>query len=702
MRKILIYIFLLISASNGTAQNHLTGTSDLKKLKDWQVKGMARSAMRMNDVYLARDFLDEWHQRQPQNIKILVQLAYYHLKARDYEKAQVIFKKISTDYPDQYPDARFYYAQLLKIETRYEEALDVLQVLRRRYRKLTGTGITRSRIDNEIIGCQIGIASRDSMVKTEVFRFDETINTPHIEFGPLLLGESTFVYGSTKLDSTVLISTEQPFNASRHFYEARKHEDIWSGGYETSAPFYNFDNYDTGRGAFSADRKRFYSVHCTMNPKGRNICHIYMSHLEGDSWSTPQKLDKSVNHPRYNSTHPTVGTCFSPSLEVLYFVSDRKGGAGGYDIWYSVYDKKTGRHNKAENAGVFINTPQDEITPYFDLPSHRLYFSSNGWPTIGGFDVFYAKGDMATWEPSVNVRRPVNSSYDDLNFVQNHSGKFGLFASNRPGSLSFHHQSCCDDLYAFHETESPRVLVTGRLVKEDIIKESGLFRTEEPDHHKAIVEPVVISNRTVMVQMVKDSLSSVLLQEIQTNSKGEFEIWVDPGMDFQLTVNDPGLINNQFAFSTKNVEKDQLIDVSTIALTTITEKAVVIDNIYYQFNQTDLSAEAKTILDSTLVLLMQRYPAIKVEIASHTDNVGDEKYNQRLSERRALGVMQYLVSKGISKSRLTAKGYGESLPLAPNQHEDGSDNPKGREINRRTEFKITGLTDNMLKFRDNN
>ncbi len=697
MRKVLIIVvsFLLFVCAQiiSYAQDKI---NNLHILKDWQVKGMAKSAMRMGDVYQARDFLKEWNRRDPKNTKIALKLGSYYFKARDYGNAEKILAKIVAGYPDSYPEAKFYYAQILKIYGDYEGALVHLQALRRKYRRLGGTGLTRFRLDNEIAGCQKGIESRDIMVKTEVSWLNKTINSPHIEFGPVLLGESTFVYGSANLDSTAYIDLSGPYKARRNFYMAKRNNEEWTGGLKPEPPFENFNNFDTGRGVFSGDRKRFYSVQCHMDQSGVNICHLFVSKLNEGKWGKPEKLGKKINHPRYNSTQPAIGTCFSSSLEIIYFVSNRKGGAGGQDIWFTVYDKRTGEYKKAENAGAFINTQQDEITPFFDLPSHKLYFSSNGWPTMGGYDIFYAKGDMTTWEPPVNIGLPVNSSYDDLNFVQNHSGKFGIFASNRPGSLSLSHQACCDDLYVFNETESPRVLVTGKLVKEDVIKESGKFKPISGNQNENKLLDDLLPNQLVTVQMLKDSTSSVLLQEIQTNNKGEFELWVEPGMDFFITVENPAIINKRFSFSTKQSLKAQVLDVSTISLKSISEESVIIDNIYYQFDQVELAISAKLAIDTTLLLLLTTYPSIKVEISSHTDNLGDEGYNLRLSEKRAKEVLTYLVSKGINANRLTAKGYGEKQPIKENQKPDGSDNPEGREQNRRTEFKITGIYENQF------
>ena len=690
MRKILILLTGLLIQQVLVSQKLPDAANSLQEMKAWQLKGMARSALRIGDGYQARDLLDEWLRREPQNQKVRLKLAGCLFESRDYNRAAEQYNFLWESDPDKYPQAGFYSALILKIQGEYEQALAILQPLRRRYRKLSGLGLTRSQLDNQITGCQMGIAARDTLVTTEVVRLNETINSPYIEFGPVLLGESTFVYGTVSDDTSGYIDLNSDYSAKRVFRQARFVDDRWSGNFEPDPPFINHPGFDTGRGVFSIDRKRFYSVRCSVNREGRSLCHIYVSSFGANGWSQPLKLPREINHPRFNSTQPAVGTCFDPGVEILYFVSDRHGGGGGKDIWFSVYNKSSGTYTNAENAGVFINTPQDEITPFFDLPSHRLYFSSNGWPSMGGFDLFYAKGDMSTWELPVNLGRPRNSSYDDLNMTQNYSAKFGLFASNRPGSLSLKHQACCDDLYLFTETESPRVLITGKLVKEDIIRESGIFKPNVTASDENIGEEV-LSNQLVTIEMVQDSTSSVILQEIQTNAQGEFEVWLDPGSDYQITVDDSSLVNNKFSISTKNARRDETIDVSTIALTSVNQQSIVIENIYYEFDQTELTSDAKTILDTTLLVLLNRYPSIQVEIASHTDNIGDEKYNQRLSERRANSVVKYLISKGVSRHRLSAIGYGESRPVNPNQNEDGSDNPEGRNKNRRTEFKITGL-----------
>jgi outer membrane protein OmpA-like peptidoglycan-associated protein len=683
MGKILSILLLLTASVLGHAQH----SDSLSVMKDWQIKGLAESALRLNDPFQAKIYLEEWYRREPGNRKAGVSLGKAYLKAREYRKAEEHFSELYNQDPRQHLEAQFYLAQTQKIYGQYEEALGHLNTLRGRHRRIGDRTINRDRIDREIEGCLLGIAARDTVVTTEVYALGASINNKNMTFGPILISDEAFIYGSTTDETPATINIDQVYSPSRQFYRAQRDGDNWEGEQATEAPFTNTDQFDTGRGAFSVDKRRFYSTQCFINYKGQRICHIYVSHLTDGEWSAPIALDKSVNHPKYTSAQPAVGTLFNSSMEVLYFVSDRPGGAGGMDIWFSVYNKRSQQYKKAENAGVFINTEGDDVAPFFDLPSHRLYFSSNSWPGYGGFDIFYATGSMVTWDLPVNVGVPVNSSFDDLDYAKNWSGRFGLFVTNRPKTGRVATGTPPDHIYAFKETESPRVLITGQLIKEDRFAEELLDnRLVKPMLADSTKE--VLSNKTISIEMIQNAQSSVFLHELTTNEEGRFEVWVDPGMDYKISIADSSLLERSFSVSTKNIDKEKTLEMETVSLNTIPQNAIVIDNIYYEFDRTELTREAKEALDTTLFEILMKYPHIQVEIAAHTDNKGIVSYNQRLSEQRAANVVRHLVAAGISRNRLTAKGYGQDKPIAPNQHPDGSDNPEGRQQNRRTEFTI--------------
>jgi outer membrane protein OmpA-like peptidoglycan-associated protein len=689
MRKVLIlYLLLFPMLLNGYAQE----ASGIEKF--WQIKGLAKSSLRYGDYFQARDYLLQWHQRDSNNLKVRYWLGDAYFKTREYDKALNIYASIYNNQPRESYDALYEYAKLQKIFGRYEIALEAFQNVRRNYRKLKHSE-SRARIDNEIAGCRLGLAWRDTVVLAEVSRMNDRINGPNIEFGPILLSDHRFVYGTYPQEGEVQIPLGANRTTQRQYQEATYQENTWTGGIEPGAPFFNENGFDTGTGVFSMDQERYYSTRCVTLLNGKMHCNLYVSHKTESGWSAPEKLDLMVNHRRYSSSQPAVGTCFNRHLEVIYFVSDRPKGAGGKDIWFTVYNQQTGKYKKAENAGVFINTSKDEVSPFYDLPSHCLLFSSNGWPSLGGLDVFQSRGDMVTWDMPENMKLPINSSYDDLHFVRNTSGKFGLLASNRPGSASKNHINCCDDLYQFNQLESPRILVKGRLLKEDVGTDDNFFK-------KLSGKPIdnlmtgALKNKTLTIQLMRDSTSSVVLQQTQTNELGEFEIWVDPNSDFKIVVNDTSLLDRSIEFSTKTLMPDKTLNIETRSLSSMPLSPVVINDILYEFNSFDLSSNVKAVLDSTLLELLNKYPQMKLEIGSHTDHVGDDKYNMRLSQKRAASVVNYLIEKGISSDRLVAKGYGETMPVAENTHPDGSDSAEGRQRNRRTEFKIISNNDNEL------
>ncbi|ASB50134.1 tetratricopeptide repeat protein [Alkalitalea saponilacus] len=449
MGKILItYILILFCCKASYAE---TPTADLRGKPNWQLRGMARSALRMNDHHQAAIFLEELYRRDASNTHVGMQLGNIYMETRQYRNAKDIFKKIYESDPRSQLEARFNYAFLLKMFQEYEDALEHFELLRMRARRIPGNHITRERVENLIQGCNMAIAHRDTMVHTKIERLGSTINTKQPKTGVIIINNNEFIYGSARKNTPEIIKLDKPYEPVMQFYSANFDNDQWTSNPETPAPFFNLNNYDTGRGAFSPDKQRFYISGCQTRFDGKTICHLFVSKYDNGEWSQPEKLGPTVNNPEYTSTQPTVGTTFDTNLEVLYFISDRPGGAGGMDIWFSVYNKRTGEYQQAQNAGVFINTPQDEVTPFYDVTSRRLYFSSNGLPGYGGFDIFYTEGALVTWQPPVNLGKPINSSWDDTGFVK--AGDWGFLTSNRHIEYSENHIFFTPDIYKFSRTD---------------------------------------------------------------------------------------------------------------------------------------------------------------------------------------------------------------------------------------------------------
>ncbi len=661
-------------------------TPNLKEYADWQLKKMAREALISNDYATARNTYKELVKKNPKNITYKSGLASMYMLERNYIDAFKYYTQAFELAPYKNGETAYNLAELHKTFGEYNEAIEILERLRVKRRHIPMGRVTESMIKNAKLGCELALSYADTTVYTEVTHLDSAINKPYIEYNPILINDNRFVYGRQNPAVLQIDDLNHAYTTKREFKQAEYIDSLWKTTTSIEMPFTNYPDFDSGRGAFSINKNRFYFTKGKRNLDNKYISHLYVTTLKNGVWSEPVALSKDINLKHYSSTQPTVGTCYDPNLEVVYFVSDRPNGGGGQDIWYTLYDIRTEKHSKPFNAGAFINTGADEMSPFFDLESHILYFSSKGWQTIGGFDIFKTKGELVNWKLPQNIGLPINSSFDDLDYCKNEAGNFGLFCSNRPGTYFASHPSCCDDIYSFKETKTERVLVTGRLIKEDLIN-SYSKETDEK-------ETTTMQNQLVSISQISDS-SSYLIREFSTNEKGEFALWLDSKYDYQLTVKDSLLVDKKIKFSTQQTSEDNKIELNIVPLKTISSKAIEIKNIYYEFGETALTEQAKAALDTTLLVLAKNHTNLLITITSHTDDVGDEKYNLRLSLQRANSVVNHLVDKGISKSRLTAKGFGESTPIAPNRLPNGDDNPEGRQKNRRTEFIITGIIDEL-------
>ncbi|NJO91507.1 MAG: hypothetical protein HC831_23005 [Chloroflexia bacterium] len=210
-----------------------------------------------------------------------------------------------------------------------------------------------------------------------------------MESSPIILNDSVFIYSSLIADSVPIVRLEnknkRPFPK---FYQAIRNNKTWQGGIPASSePFFNYDSLGIPNGAFSEDNRRFYFTLSHRDKHGKKVSYLYVSNKKGNGWSTPEILPDKVNEIGYINSQPAVCDYLN-NYEIVYFVSDRPGGWGSYDIWYTVYNKSLKTYNKAVNAGGYLNSAGADITPYYDASSKTMYFSSDAQVGYGGFDVY--------------------------------------------------------------------------------------------------------------------------------------------------------------------------------------------------------------------------------------------------------------------------------------------------------------------------
>ncbi|HPS83784.1 MAG TPA: OmpA family protein [Bacteroidales bacterium] len=417
-------------------------------------------------------------------------------------------------------------------------------------------------------------------------------------------------------------------------------------------------NLNEGGATVTIDNKELIYTICHMpeqNSQDQYMnCDLYYTRFEFGGWSDIIPLD-AVNTKDNWESQPSI----SSDGKTLYFISDRPGGIGGYDIYTSTRDEN-GNWSAPQNMGKTINSKGNDKSPFIHTDSQTLYFSSEGRPGMGGYDIYYARmDDNGTWQKPVNIGYPINSKYDDVGFFVSTDGKYGYFGSNNmsDGLGGW-------DFYSFELYEEAR--------PEKVLFVKGTVKNEQDD--KPVEAKIEIKNLTTRE-----------IKEIPIDQEtGEYVAAIKFESDFMLTVKKPDFVYESTYISKEDTSFAEPTSVNVDLEPVQLGKAYRMKDIYYESSSADLTAESKKVLDEFTEFLLEN-PNIKVKIQGHTDDVGSDAFNLTLSENRAHSVYNYLVSKGISSSRLCYKGYGETQPV------DTNDTEAGRAMNRRTEFLVTGM-----------
>lgn len=660
-------------------------------LSTGQLKNFAKNADRLGDTYTAIDYLERYCKIKPKDVELNFRLAELYRLSRNYEKAAVQYAKVYKNASSKYPVALFYQAQMLKATGKYEEAKEVFTRAQRKLKDFRSETITSAVLRDEIKGCELAQGIINNPIKISMDHMNSTINKPHIEFSPIPFNDTILIYGSLKLDSINRFNRDNPgILPVRQFYTAKKVENDWIGG-EKFSDIINIAGVETGNGAFSRDGNRFYFTRCGRNWQNKMKCEIYMAEKVGNSWSEPQRLNDLINHPDFTATQPAVGTTSKSNFDILYFVTDRPGGRGGMDIWYSIYTPKKKQFSTPRNCGTRINTAGDEVTPFYEHSTRTLYFSSTGLAGLGGLDIFRSMGELRKWYLPANMGYPLNSSYDDLYFTTSKSREDGFFTSNRPGGVALHNPTCCDDIYHYRWTDFIRLDVTGQVFPNEKSDFGPKKNYNDFNFMKAADSIKPMKGAIIGLYMIdKETKEKIFIDRDTTDESGKYHFDLLPDRDYKFEMEGFQYFNEQVHLSTDMITFSFTIEMPPIWVNVITDEPIVLKNVYYAFDDASLTDAAKKEIDKTLLELMQKAPDLIIEVGSHTDSLGNSEYNKKLSQQRADNVINYLVSKGIEKKRLAAVGYGAEKPVANNYNPDGSDNPEGRERNRRTEFRVTG------------
>ncbi|MEI6684023.1 MAG: OmpA family protein [Bacteroidota bacterium] len=481
----------------------------------------------------------------------------------------------------------------------------------------------------------------------------EGISTPENEYLPILSPDNQMALFTReiKIEPNRNSLVQETRTKEKFMFSLRQEDGKFAAGEEMPEPFNINDN--EGGATLTADNNTLYYTVCKYdNVKKYLNCDIYVSEKVGGEWSSIHSVSNKINLPGSWESQPTI----SADGNTLYFVSDRTGGYGGYDIYRSI-KSESGEWGTPINLGPAINSKGNEKSPFIHPDGKTLYFSSDGWPGLGGYDIFFSKlNDRGGWSKPKNIGYPINSPEDEIGFFVSTDGTKGYFASNKYKGIGGW------DLYSFdlYDAARPEKVL---FIKGNVKSES----TSEPLN--ARIELKNLETKKVS-QIPMDTLTGNYVAVAPFNS------------DYIMTVK-----KADHVYESKYISRVDTIfklpakvdiEMKPIEL----NKSYRINDIYFPFNSSELSAESKVVLDQLLDFLDENL-SICIQIQGHTDNIGNDAANLKLSENRARSVYDYLIEKGIALTRLTYKGYGKSMPVA------GNDSEEGRSKNRRTVFVIT-------------
>ncbi len=411
--------------------------------------------------------------------------------------------------------------------------------------------------------------------------------------------------------------------------------------------------YNEGTCSISADGRTLIFTSC-VGREGYGSCDLFVSYKSGEEWSMPVNLGAAINTRSWES---------QPSLSAdgrrLYFISNRPGGIGKRDIWVSDLDA-AGNWAPARNIGPEINTADDEVSPFIHVDGQTLFFASKGYPGMGGFDIYKSVRSSRGWSKPENIGYPINDYNDQVSLFISANGEHAYYSHETHENVKENKSL----LYTF-SFEAGDIMVR----KSNYL--SGVVRDAETRRPLAAkIELRDLNGGGIVNIFWSDSVT------------GDYFSVLPEGSLYGLYVECPGYLFETSTFDYKEKSDPEPV-VRDFYLEPVRKGAVtVLNNIFFEFDSYELKESSFTELQKVVSFLKEN-PAIHIEIRGHTDNIGNARYNQELSGKRARAVYRYLVDAGIDPGRLTYKGYGESMPVASNEQEEG------RAMNRRIEFIIT-------------
>ena len=634
----LIIIGCLFIYSCGTSQSFVKDGN--KKNKEYFLKAAKEASN--NNYTKAISYCDKILEKQPDNVDAFLRKGSYLNTLKRYPEAEASFAKAIQLAPE-YNSLSYYMLGLTQFHQQHfgKAKINIKTFLD------SGKG-RKNQIQKAQRLYNISEFSEVALKNPVPFnpeRLSEEINTIHHEYLPAITADRSQMIYTSRVNRSEDIFISQ----------------IEDGNYSKGAPI-SFLEMPTGTGAhcISPDGNMIIFTSCG-DRLSFGSCDLYYIYYRDGKWSTPSNMGKIINSAAWDS-QPSL----SGDGRTLYFSSKRKGGYGDSDIWASTKDEN-GKWRIPVNLGPEINTPQKDESPFIHPDDQTLYFRSNGRKGMGDFDIFYSRKDKNEWTTTTNIGYPINTSSNDGALFVSLDGTKAYYTSDK---YSLENKIAPNlDIYSFdlypEARPQPTTYVTGSII-------DGVTG-------KSISGNITINNG----EQVK---------QISTDNSGKFTITLPTFKNYAFQVTKPNYLLFSSRFKLKEVKT--AVDPFTLEVVLfpvpvkeVTDtpmaynQAIALENVLFETGSAILLPQSDFEI-ANLVKILNDNPDIYIQIHGHTDNVGSKSDNLTLSEARAKSVYNRIISMGISSSRLSYKGYGETVAIADNN------TAEGREQNRRTEFVV--------------
>ncbi len=601
----------------------------------------------------ALGLLDEAEKKDPDFSEVYELRANIFVDHREFDKAIEQYKKVFEHNPRPHWESFYACANIELKRGHYEDSKTHFEkYLSAPYLDPDMELVARK----NLINCKFAIDAMQHPVDFKPVNMGPNINTKAHEYFPAITVDGKKFLFTRNFRTSGSDSQED-------FYCSEKKDSVWQPALpvsEVNTP------YNEGAPAFSADGKIMFFAACSEGRseldygptrRGYGSCDIFYSVLVNGHWSKPQNVGPPVCTADWES-QPS----FSSDGKSLYFIRGHiaKDHSTHDKFIYVSHINENGEFSVPVKLNDKINTPGQKESVFIHPDNMTLYFSSDGLPGMGGLDIYVSKRQPdGDWGEPVNLGYPINTFGDENSIMADPNGKIAYFASERPGGFGGL------DFYYFDlpPNARPELITYLKGKVYDAVSKKPLEASFE---------------------LIDLSTQKSIYTSLSERSSGEFFMTLTSNKDYALNVSKPGYLfySGNFSMSSATDKtKPFLMDVPLQPIDT--GKVEPLKNVFFDTDKSDLRPESKAELDKLLAFLSSN-KTLKIQLRGHTDNVGDKKKNQLLSENRAKAVYAYLVGNGIIKERLTYKGFGDTQPQVPN------DTPEHRQINRRTEYKIVG------------